>query len=66
MNLLFNGILPLGSFAGGALAGVIGVRATMLLGAAGYLLSSLWLVFSPVRHLRELPAATNSATSAVT
>jgi predicted MFS family arabinose efflux permease len=66
MNLLFNGIIPLGAFAGGALAGMIGVRATMLLGAGGYLLSTLWLVFSPVRHLRELPAATKSATSAVT
>jgi MFS family permease len=66
MNLLFNGLIPVGAFAGGALADVIGVRSTMLLGAGGYLLSSLWLAFSPVRHLRELPAATKSATSAVT
>ena len=54
MNLLFNGIIPVGSFAGGALASVIGVRTTMFLGAGGYLLSSLWLIFSPVRDLREL------------
>jgi predicted MFS family arabinose efflux permease len=66
MNLLFNGLVPAGAFAGGALAGAIGVRTTMMLGAGGYLLSSLWLVFSPVRQLRDLPAATNSATSAVT
>jgi predicted MFS family arabinose efflux permease len=66
MNLLFNGLVPVGAFAGGVLASAIGVRTTMLLGAAGYLLSSLWLIGSPIRHLRELPAATNSATSAVT
>jgi predicted MFS family arabinose efflux permease len=55
MHLTFRGILPLGSLAGGALAGPFGVRNTLLAGAAGTLLSTLWLVFSPVRHLRGLP-----------
>ena len=66
MNLMFNGMIPVGAFLGGAVAEVIGVREAMFVGAGGYLLSTLWLVFSPVRHLRELPAATNAATSAVT
>src|SRR5207302_437910 len=38
----------------------------LCIGGAGYLVSTLWLVFSPIPHLRELPAATNAATSAVT
>lgn len=65
MNLLFTGIVPVGAFAGGAVASGIGVRTTMLIGAAGYLASALWLVFSPIPGLRELPA-TNAASSAVT
>ena len=29
----------------------------MLIGALGYLLSTVWLTFSPIRHLRKLPVA---------
>jgi predicted MFS family arabinose efflux permease len=65
MNLLFTGIIPVGAFVGGAVASGIGVRTTMLIGAAGYLVSSLWLIFSPIPALRELPP-TNAASSAVT
>jgi MFS family permease len=54
-HLTFRGVLPLGSLAGGALAEVIGIRSAMFVGAAGFLLSTLWLVFSPLRSLRELP-----------
>jgi predicted MFS family arabinose efflux permease len=66
MSLLFNGLIPIGALMGGALAEMVGVRTAMLVGAGGYLLSSTWLVFSPIPALRELPAATNAATSAVT
>ncbi len=66
MSLLFNGLIPVGSLGGGLLAAAIGVRYAMFAGAGGYLLSSLWLVFSPIPHLRELPASTKEATSAVT
>jgi len=65
MNLLFTGIIPVGAFVGGAVASGIGVRATMLIGAGGYLASSLWLIFSPIPALRELPP-TKEASSAVT
>ncbi|HEY1337610.1 MAG TPA: MFS transporter [Bryobacteraceae bacterium] len=61
MHLLFRGLLPLGAFAGGALAQVIGVRSTMFVASAGFLLSSLWLIFSPVRKLRKLPASAQTA-----
>ena len=63
MHLLFSGIMPLGALAGGAIAQAIGVRTTMLLGALGFLLSTLWLVFSPVRRLRELPNAIPQSTA---
>jgi hypothetical protein len=33
----------------------------MLIGVAGYLLSCLWITFSPIRHLRKMPAAAASA-----
>ena len=56
-HLLFWGALPLGGLAGGAIAQTIGIRQTMLIGALGYLLSTLWFAFSPIRHLRGLPVA---------
>lgn len=55
MHVTFRGVLPLGALAGGALAQVAGLRTAMFVGAAGSLLSTLWLVFSPVRRVRELP-----------
>ena len=57
MHLLFRGLLLLGALAGGAIAQAIGMRATLLAGALGFLLSGVWLVCSPIRHLRELPKA---------
>lgn len=54
--LLFRGLVPLGALAGGAAAGVIGVRTTMFIGASGFLLSTLFMVFSPIPGLRDLPA----------
>ena len=57
MHLLFHGVLPLGALTGGAIAQAMGVRQALLIGAIGVLLSTMWLVFSPVRRLRELPHA---------
>ena len=57
IHLLYQGALPLGALTGGAVAQAIGVRQTLLIGALGFLLSTFWLVFSPVRRLRELPHA---------
>jgi MFS family permease len=56
-HLLFWGALPLGSLAGGAIAQTFGIRQTMLIATLGYLLSNLWFTLSPIRHLRQLPAA---------
>ena len=62
IHLVFQGALPLGALAGGAVAQAIGIRHTLLAGALGYLLSTLWLVFSPVRRLGQLPQAVHQAT----
>jgi predicted MFS family arabinose efflux permease len=53
MQLLFRGILPIGALAGGTLAQYGGVRRTVLISAIGVLLSSLWLIFSPIRSLKR-------------
>ena len=55
MRFIVWGTIPLGSLAGGALATWIGLRQTMVMGAIGGGVAVLWIVFSPQRHLREMP-----------
>jgi MFS family permease len=52
MQMLFRGMLPVGSLTGGLLAQHYGVRFTLTLAALGIFSSGLWLFFSPVRSLR--------------
>jgi len=59
MQMLNRGFLPIGSVGAGILAEMIGLRLTLALGAAGLLLSSLWLVFSPIRTMRDYPHQEN-------
>lgn len=54
-GFLMAGAGLIGALLGGALGQAAGLRVTMAAGLVGMLLSSLWLVFSPVRSLRELP-----------
>lgn len=54
-RFLILGMAPPGALAGGYLGGAIGLRPTLLAGALGSTLAVLWLVYSPVRTLRELP-----------
>jgi predicted MFS family arabinose efflux permease len=56
MEFLRLGATLAGSLLGGLLGEEIGVRATLFLGAFGTLLSTLWLVLSPLRALRAAPA----------
>jgi MFS family permease len=52
----FNyGVRPLGALFGGLLATVIGLRAALWLTGVATLAGVLWLWFSPVRTLHELP-----------
>jgi MFS family permease len=52
------GVMLLGTLLAGSLGEVIGLRATLLIGAAGPLLAALLLALSPVRGLRAVPAET--------
>lgn len=49
------GTLPLGGLAGGALAAGLGVRATLWIAVTGGCCAGLWLFFSPLRGMRDIP-----------
>ncbi|MET7320148.1 MFS transporter [Streptomyces sp. NPDC005549] len=49
------GTLPLGGVVGGALASAIGVQRTLWIAVAGGCCAGLWLFFSPLRGLRDIP-----------
>jgi MFS family permease len=51
------GVRPLGALAGGALGAWIGLRPTLWIATIGALAGVLWLLPSPIPHLRELPEA---------
>ncbi len=55
MRFIVWGTIPLGTLAGGALASWIGLRETIVVGAIGGGLAVFWIVFSPQRHLRDMP-----------
>ena len=55
VRFMYWGTMPAGAAAGGALASVVGVRATLFVGAIGSAIAFVPLAFSPLRHLRVLP-----------
>jgi len=57
MQFMLAGLAPLGAIAGGLLAENLGIRSTLFIAATGILLSTLWVFFSPIPRLRELPTA---------
>jgi predicted MFS family arabinose efflux permease len=59
------GTLPLGSVAGGVLASAIGVPATLWVAVIGGCLAGLWLFFSPLRGLRDIPLPGPNASPAL-
>lgn len=56
IRFLVWGTIPLGGLLGGALGEVLGTRATLLVAAVGMLLAPAWVLFSPLRGMRDLPA----------
>ncbi|GIF21640.1 MFS family permease [Actinoplanes tereljensis] len=48
------GIRPIGAVLGGTLGAFLGVRPALWIATVGALLGVLWVVFSPVRKLREI------------
>jgi len=61
MRFVLFGAVPMGALAGGALATAIGPRSAILVLLAGNLLSTLALVLSPLRRMRDLPSAPRAA-----
>jgi MFS family permease len=55
MRFIVWGTIPLGALAGGALATWLGLREAIVIGGIGSGLAVLWIVFSPQRHLHEMP-----------
>lgn len=55
MELMTWGMMPLGALAGGLLGTWLGLRATLLVCGVMIAAASLWLVFSPLRRMRDLP-----------
>ena len=54
------GTLPLGGLAGGALGTLIGIRPTMWIGVTGSWAAGLWVLFSPLRRMRDVPAGSET------
>jgi MFS family permease len=52
MQLLARGILPIGALLGGGIGARAGVVTALYVAAGGLLLSTLWLLASPLRRLR--------------
>ncbi|MET8585556.1 MFS transporter [Streptomyces collinus] len=49
------GTLPLGGLVGGALASALGVHTTLWIAVCGGCCAGLWLYFSPLRGMRDIP-----------
>jgi hypothetical protein len=56
IRFLVWGTLPLGGLLGGALGELLGVRPTLVVALVGMMTAPLWLVASPLRALRDMPA----------
>ena len=50
------GLLPIGALIGGAAGAAIGLRPTLWIAVIGESLAGMWLLASPVRHMRDFPA----------
>jgi MFS family permease len=57
MRFIVWGTIPVGALIGAVLAGVIGLQATIWVGAIGSFLGFLPVLLSPVRSLREIPSS---------
>ena len=53
IELLTAGVGPLGALAGGFLGQQLGVQATLFIAVFGISLGGLWLLFSPIRRLKD-------------
>jgi MFS family permease len=65
VRFMIFGVVPLGALLGGYLGQTIGLRATLLVAAAGGLLAPLWVLLSPVWTLREQPVLAEEPSPAI-
>jgi len=61
MQLLSRGVYPIGAMLGGLLAGYLGIRPTFAIAVCGLLCSTMWLIASPLVHLRDMPPGPDSS-----
>ena len=57
MEFTMWAVMPAGAVLGGGLATWLGLRPTILVAGVGTCFAALWLVFSPLRRMRDFPAA---------
>jgi MFS family permease len=57
------GVIPFGSLAGGALGTTLGLRPAIWICALGMWSAALFVTFSPLRTMRDIPTAAPAATS---
>lgn len=57
IRCLVWGVMPIAALVAGAVGGAIGILPTMWIGFAGGMLAGLWVLFSPLRGLRDLPTS---------
>ena len=55
LRIIAVGVVPLGALLGGFLGDTYSLRVTVLVAGAGTFLAFIWVLFSPVRKLREQP-----------
>ncbi|MDS0139707.1 MULTISPECIES: MFS transporter [unclassified Amycolatopsis] len=58
------GTIPLGGLLGGALGEGLGLRGALWVAVAGEAASVLWVVCSPLRHMRDLPTEAKTGSAA--
>ena len=56
MRWVVWGTLPLGGLLGGVLGSLFGVRTTIWIAVVGSWAAALWVFFSPLRKMRDIPA----------
>ena len=57
MNSLEVGLVPIGALIGGVLGEAIGLRPTLFISVAGEMAGIVWLLFTPVWSLRDVPSS---------
>ena len=55
IDLLGEGIAPIGAVIAGALATLLGTRIALLIAVVGIMLTAIWMVFTPLRRITEIP-----------